>query len=161
MRSANAAAPAEILLVDDDEDYAYLTRRAFGQVRSAANVHHVDDGKKAMAFLRKLPPYADVPAPDIVLLDLDMPVMDGRQVLAEIVDDAALRHLPVVVLTSRDRPADAWPLYQLRCSSYVCKRTDFDDHVDMIRTLADYWLSVVMLPARRPPETSTRSDQSS
>ncbi len=152
MRPANAAAPAEILLVDDDEDYAYLTRRAFGQVRSAANVHHVNDGKKALAFLRRLPPYAAAPVPDIVLLDLEMPVMDGRQVLAEIVDDATLRHLAVVVLTSCDRPADALPLYQLRCSSYICKPADFDDHVDMIRKLAEYWLSVVMLPARRWPE---------
>jgi len=152
MRSANTAKPAEILLVDDDEDYAFLTRRAFGQVRSAANVHHVDDGRKALAFLRRLPPYAAAPVPDIVLLDLEMPVMDGRQVLAEIVEDAELKHLAVVVLSSCDRHANALPPYQLRCSSYICKPADFDDHVDMIRKLAEYWLSVVMLPARRTSE---------
>lgn len=143
------AAPAEILLVDDDADCAYLTQRAFGQAKLRANLHHVDDGRKCLAFLRRQPPYSAAPVPDIVLLDLEMPVMDGRHVLAEIVKDESLKHLVVVVLTSQDEPADILRMYQLRCSAYICKPTDYERYVDMIGKFADYWLSVVMLPAKR------------
>jgi two-component system response regulator len=141
---------AEILLVDDDENYAFLTQQAFRLAKLIANLHHVTDGKECLKFLRRQPPYSDAPLPDIVLLDLDMPVMDGRQVLAEIVKDDALKHLAVVVLTSRDEHAEILRMYQLRCSSYVCKPVEFDKYVDVIKKLADYWLSVVMLPTRAP-----------
>ncbi|RPI42735.1 MAG: response regulator [Betaproteobacteria bacterium] len=143
------AAPAEILLVDDDADCAYLTQRAFGQAKLRANLHHVDDGRKCLAFLRQQPPYAAAPVPDIVLLDLEMPVMDGRHVLAEIVKDESLKHLAVVVLTSQDEPADILRMYQLRCSSYIRKPPDYERYVEMIGKLADYWLSVVMFPGKR------------
>lgn len=145
---ATTAPRAEILLVEDNEHYAYLTQRAFGQANLTANLHHVDNGKKCLEFLRRQPPYADAPAPDVVLLDLDMPVMDGRQVLAEIVKDEALKHLAVVVLTTGDEHAEILRMYQLRCSSYICKPAEYDEYVDMIRKFADYWLSVVMLPTR-------------
>ena len=145
--------PAEILLVDDNEDYVYLTRRAFGQAKLSANLHHVNNGKKCLEFLRRQPPYTSAPVPDIVLLDLDMPVMDGRQVLAEIVKDEALKHLAVVVLTSRDEHAEILRMYQLRCSSYICKPAEYDKYVDMIRKFADYWLSVVILPTRNRGRT--------
>jgi CheY-like chemotaxis protein len=148
MENALSAIPAEILLVDDDEDYAFLTQQAFQLAKPVANLHHVSDGKKCLQFLRRQPPYSDAPVPDIVLLDLDMPVMDGRQVLAEIVEDEALKHLAVVVLTSRDERAEILRMYQLRCSSYICKPAEFDKYVDMIKKFADYWLSVVILPTR-------------
>ena len=148
MDNAPAITPAEILLVEDNKHYAYLTERAFGKAKLVANLHHVDNGKKCLEFLRHQPPYSDAPVPDIVLLDLDMPVMDGRQVLAEIVKDEALKHLAVVVLTSRDEHAEILRMYQLRCSSYICKPVEFDKYVEMIRKFADYWLSVVMLPTR-------------
>jgi len=148
MESAPSVIPAEILLVDDDENYVFLTQRAFQQAKLVANLHHVDDGKKCLEFLRRQPPYSDAPVPDIVLLDLDMPVMDGRQVLAEIVKDDALKHLAVVVLTTRDERAEILRMYQLRCNSYICKPAEFDKYVDVIKKLADYWLSVVMLPTR-------------
>ena len=148
MESAPSVVPAEILLVDDDENYVFLTRRAFRQAKLVANLHHVDDGKKCLEFLRRQPPYSDAPVPDIVLLDLDMPVMDGRAVLAEIVKDDALKHLAVVVLTTRDERAEILRMYQLRCNSYIRKPAEFDKYVDVIRKLADYWLSVVMLPTR-------------
>jgi len=141
---------AEILLVDDDENYAFLTQQAFRLAKLIANLHHVKDGKECLNFLRRQPPYSDAPVPDIVLLDLDMPVMDGREVMAEIVRDDALKHLAVVVLTSRDEHAEILRMYQLRCSSYVCKPVEFDKYVDVIKKLADYWLSVVMLPTRAP-----------
>jgi two-component system response regulator len=148
MERAPSVIPAEILLVDDDENYVFLTQRAFRQAKLVANLHHVDDGKKCLEFLRRQPPYSDAPVPDIVLLDLDMPVMDGRAVLAEIVKDEALKHLAVVVLTTRDERAEILRMYQLRCNSYICKPAEFDKYVDVIRKLADYWLSVVMLPTR-------------
>ncbi len=148
MRHAPAVTPAEILLVEDNEHYAYLTQRAFGQAKLTANLHHVNNGKKCLEFLRRQPPYSDAPVPDIVLLDLDMPVMDGRQVLAEIVKDEALKHLAVVVLTTQDEHSEILRMYQLRCSSYICKPAEYDKYVDMIKKFADYWLSVVMLPTR-------------
>ena len=148
MGNAYAETPAEILLVDDDEDYVCLTRQAFEQAQLFANLHHVNNGKKCLAFLRRQPPYATAPVPDIVLLDIEMPVMDGRQVLAEIVKDEALKHLAVVVLTTRDEHAEILRMYQLRCSSYICKPAEFDKYVDVIKKVADYWLSVVMLPTR-------------
>ena len=148
MVNAPAVTPAEILLVDDDENYVYLTQRAFEQAKLSANLHHVDNGKKCLQFLRRQPPYSTAPVPDIVLLDIDMPVMDGRHVLAEIVKDEALKHLAVVVLSSRDEHAEILRMYRLRCSSYICKPAEFDQYMDMIRKFADYWLSVVMLPSR-------------
>jgi CheY-like chemotaxis protein len=148
MNNELAAKPSEILLVDDDENYVYLTQQAFKQAKLGANLHHVNDGRKCLQFLRRQPPYADAPVPDIVLLDIEMPVMDGRQVMAEIVKDDALKHLAVVVLSSRDEHAEILSMYQLRCSSYICKPAEFDKYVDVIKKLADYWLSVVVLPSR-------------
>lgn len=149
MTDLSAPRPAEILLVEDNEDYVYLAQRAFGKAKLPANLHHVNDGKKCLRFLRRQFPYGMAPVPDIILLDLDMPVMDGRQVLAEIVKDESLKHLAVVVLTSGDEYNEILRMYQLRCNSYICKPRDFDKYVDMIRKFADYWLSVVMLPTKR------------
>src|SRR5687767_13502326 len=101
----------DILLVEDNEDYVYLAQRAFGKAKLAANLHHVNDGRKCLRFLRKQFPYGIAPEPDIILLDLDMPVMDGRQVLAEIVKDESLKHLAVVVLTSGDEDAEVLRMY--------------------------------------------------
>ena len=140
--------PAEILMVEDDDHYAYLTRKAFGIAGLRANLHHVNNGEKCLLFLRRQAPYGDAPVPDIVLLDLDMPVMDGRQTLAEIVKDDSLRHLAIVVLTSQDDDAQILRMYQLRCSAYMCKPLEFDKYVEMIKTFAEYWLSAVTLPSR-------------
>ena len=145
---ANTVPPLEILLVEDNRHYAQLTQRAFSQARLDANLHHVDNGRKCLAFLRREPPYALAPVPDIILLDLDMPVMDGREVLGEIIRDDALKHLAVVVLTTQDEHAEVLRMYRLRCSSYICKPVDFDKYVEMIRKFADYWLSVALLPTR-------------
>jgi len=140
---------AEILLVEDNEDYVYLAQRALGKAKLPAHLHHVNDGKKCLRFLRQQFPYGIAPVPDIILLDLDMPVMDGRQVLAEIVKDESLKHLAVVVLTSGDESNEILRMYQLRCNSYICKPVEFDKYVDMITKFAEYWLSVVMLPNKR------------
>jgi len=153
-----ASRPAEILLVEDNEDDVFLTRMAFEQAKLIVNLHHVDDGEKCMAFLRKQPPYADAPTPDLILLDLNLPVMDGREVLAEIVKDEALKHLAVVVLTTSYEAEDIATMYKLRCNSYITKPVDFEKFVDAVRKLQDYWFTVVILPtATKPPGGPRRS----
>ena len=137
---------AEILLVDDNEDDVYLTREAFDAASLRVNLHHVDNGEKCLQFLRKQGPYANVPSPDLILLDMHMPVMDGHEVLKEIVKDDKLRHLPVVVLTTSYEAADIQKMYGLRCSSYITKPVDFDNFVKAIGQLAGYWLTVVVMP---------------
>lgn len=145
---ARTGSPAEILLVDDDENFAYFTRRALTQANLAANLHHVNNGKRCLEFLRRQPPYADAPVPDLVLLDIEMPVMDGRRVMAEIVGDEGLKHLPVIVFTSRDERAEILGMYRLRCNSYIRKPDNFEEFAAIIKKVADYWLSVVVLPSR-------------
>ena len=139
---------AEILLVDDNEDDVFLTREAFDAASLRVNLHHVDNGLKALQFLRKEGPYIGVPSPDIILLDMHMPVMDGHQVLSEIVKDERLRHLPVVVLTTSYEAADIEKMYGLRCNSYITKPVDFDKFVKAIGQLAGYWLTVVVTPGQ-------------
>ena len=138
-----------MLLVEDNEDDVYLTQRAFKAAKFVVNLHHVNNGKKCMAFLRKQPPYADAPTPDIILLDLNMPVMDGREVLAEIIKDEALRHLPVVVLTTSYEAEDVQKMYTLHCNSYITKPVDFEKFAEAVKKIEDYWLTVVVLPSQK------------
>ena len=98
--NASNGRPAEVLLVEDNDNEIFITRKGFEEAKLALNLHHVVNGQECMAFLRKDGQYADAPTPDLVLLDLNMPVMDGREVLAEIVKDEQLRKLPVVILTT-------------------------------------------------------------
>jgi two-component system, chemotaxis family, response regulator Rcp1 len=144
----NESRIAEILLVDDNEDDVFLTREAFDAASLRVNLHHVDNGLKCMQFLRKEGAYAGVPVPDLILLDMHMPVMDGHQVLSEIVKDERLRHLPVVVLTTSYEAADIQKMYGLRCNSYITKPVDFDKFVKAIGQLAGYWLTVVVTPGQ-------------
>ena len=137
---------AEILLVDDSEDDVFLTREAFDAAKLRVNLHHVDNGEKCLQFLRRQGPYADAPTPDLILLDMHMPVMNGHGVLAAIVADDKLRHLPVVVLTTSYEAADIQKMYALRCNSYITKPVDFDKFLDVISKFADYWLTVVVIP---------------
>ena len=137
---------AEILLVDDNEDDVFLTREAFEAASLRVNLHHVDNGEKCLQFLRKEGPYANVPSPDLILLDMHMPVMDGHEVLKEIVKDEKLRHLVVVVLTTSYEAADIQKMYGLRCNSYIPKPVDFDKFIKAIGQLAGYWLTVVVMP---------------
>lgn len=144
---------AEILLVEDNEDDVFLTREAFDAARLRVNLHHVDNGEKCMQFLRKQGPYAKAPLPDLILLDLHMPIMDGREVLAEIVKDDMLRRLPVVVLTTSYEAKDIEQMYNLRCNSYITKPIDFNNFVQAISQLAGYWLTLVVLPDSTRPAT--------
>jgi len=137
---------AEILLVEDNEDDVFLTREAFEAASLRVNLHHVDNGEKCLQFLRKQGPYANVPTPDLILLDMHMPVMDGHQVLSAIVADDKLHHIPVIVLTTSYEAADIQKMYKLRCSSYITKPVDFENFKDAIGKLAGYWLTVVVIP---------------
>jgi len=137
---------AEILLVEDNEDDVFLTREAFDAAHLRVNLHHVDNGEKCLQFLRKQGPYADAATPDLILLDMHMPVMDGYEVLSEIVKDAKLHHLPVVVLTTSYEAEDIRRMYGLRCNSYITKPVDFDSFTKVISQLAGYWLTVVVVP---------------
>lgn len=137
---------AEILLVDDNEDDVFLTREAFDAASLRVNLSHVDNGEKCLQYLRKQGAYADASTPDLILLDMHMPVMDGYDVLSEIVKDDKLRHLPVVVLSTSYEAADIHKMYGLRCNSYITKPVDFQNFVRMIGQLTGYWLTVVVVP---------------
>jgi two-component system, chemotaxis family, response regulator Rcp1 len=144
-KSRNSLHP-EILLVEDNENDVLLTREGFKRAKVPARLHHVENGEKCMAFLRRSGKYADAPTPDIVLLDLNMPVMDGREVLEQIVADPELNRMPVVVLTTSEGEQDILRMYRLRCSSYIIKPVDFADFLRVIHGLNDYWFSMVVLP---------------
>jgi len=135
-----------ILLVEDNENDVELTRIAFDRAKVLLSMRHVEDGKQCMAFLRKQGEYVNEPTPDLILLDLNLPVMDGRAVLAEIVTDEQLRHLPVVVLTTSEAEQDILSMYNLRCSSYIVKPVDFNQFVRVVRGIGNYWFTVVALP---------------
>ncbi len=139
--------PAIVLLAEDNESDFILTKRAFERARLTLDLHRVSNGERCMAFLRKEEPFQDAPTPDLILLDLNMPVMDGREVLAELVKDAAFCHLPVVILTTASEHLEIKRLYALRVSSYIRKPVDFDQFVRVIRDLGHYWFTVVVLPS--------------
>ena len=140
--------PAEVLLVEDNDNDVFITRKGFEEAKLALNLHHVENGQECMAFLRKEGQFADVPTPDLILLDLNMPVMDGREVLAEIGKDEELRKLAVVVLTTSRSERDILDMYDLRCSSYIVKPVDFNQFQQVIQQLSDYWFTVVVLPPK-------------
>lgn len=138
--------PAEILLVEDNKDDVILTQEGFERAKLRVNLHHVEDGEQCMAFLRKEGEYGDAPTPDLILLDLNLPVMDGREVLAELVKDNSLNHLPVIILTTSDDEYDVMKMYKLRCNAYITKPIDFDKFLSVIQGIADFWFTVVVHP---------------
>jgi len=138
--------PIEILLVEDSPTDALLTRRALERMKLINRLHIVEDGVKAIAFLRRQPPYADAPRPQLILLDLNMPRMDGREVLAEIKADEDLRIIPVVVLTTSNADVDVLRSYKLHANCYITKPVDFESFVQAIASLEHFWFAVVTLP---------------
>jgi two-component system response regulator len=134
-------------MVEDNPADARLTREAFVDSKMVNALHHVQDGEQALAFLRREPPYADAPRPDVILLDLNMPRLDGRAVLAEIKDDPDLKTIPVVVLTTSESDEDILKSYALHANCYVTKPVDFDKFVTIVQSVEDFWVSVVRLPA--------------
>ena len=140
------AMPAEILLVEDNVADVRLTIEALKDAKLANRLHVAEDGVKAMEFLRKKGAYADVLTPDLVLLDLNLPRKDGREVLAEMKADPVLRRIPVVVLTTSDVDEDILRCYDLHANCYVTKPLDFEQFPRLMRVLDEFWLSVVRLP---------------
>jgi CheY-like chemotaxis protein len=138
--------PAEILLAEDNENDVELTRQGFKRCKLALNLHHVRDGEECMAFLRKQGKYSNAPTPDMLLLDLNMPRMDGREVLAELVADEGLNAIPVVVLTTSAQDEEILKMYKMRCSSYIIKPIDFTQFLHVIQSIAEFWFTVVVLP---------------
>jgi two-component system, chemotaxis family, response regulator Rcp1 len=140
------AVPIVILMVEDNPADVRLTREAFGEAKLRNTIHVVSDGVQAMAFLRREPPFADAPRPDLILLDLNLPRKDGREVLAEIKGDPALRSIPVVILTTSQSEADVLCSYDLHANSYITKPVDLDRFVEIVRSIDTFWLSAVTLP---------------
>ena len=140
------ARPIEVLLVEDDPGDVLMTRDAFEEHKLRITLHVVSNGVDAMHFLRKVAPYAQSPTPDLILLDLNLPRMDGREVLAEIKLDEALRRIPVVVLTTSDAEEDVLRSYNLHANAYVAKPVDFEQFVHVVRQVDEFFLTVVRLP---------------
>ena len=140
------ATAIEILLVEDNPGDARLTKEAFTDGRLLNNLHRVSDGVEAIAYLRNEGQYNAMPRPDIVLLDLNMPRKDGREVLAEIKEDADLKSIPVVVLTTSDADVDVMKSYELHANCYITKPVELDKFMEIVQRIEDFWLAIVRLP---------------
>jgi two-component system, chemotaxis family, response regulator Rcp1 len=147
-RETNLIRPIDILLVEDNPGDADLVLEALEFSKLHNTVHIVSDGEKAMLFLRRQGPYAKVPRPDLILLDLNLPRKDGREVLAEIKADGDLRIIPVVILTTSKADEDVLKAYQLHANCYIPKPFDFTQLVTIVRSIEAFWLSVVLLPKK-------------
>ena len=140
--------PIEVLLVEDDPGDVLMTQEAFDEHRVNNKLNVVSDGVEALAYLRREEPYPHAVRPDLILLDLNLPRRDGREVLKEIKDDESLRHIPVVVLTTSQLEEDILRSYQLHANAYVTKPVDFDRFIQAVRQIDEFFVSVVRLPPR-------------
>ena len=138
--------PIEILLVDDDPGDTLITTEALQHSKVTNNLHTVANGEEALAFLRREGDYSDAVRPDLVLLDLNLPRRDGREVLAEVKGDDDLRRIPVVVLTTSAAEEDIIRSYDLHANAYVTKPVDFDRFVEVVRSIDDFYFTIVRLP---------------
>ena len=138
--------PIEILLVEDNPGDVRLTKEALKEGKVYSNLHTVKDGVEAMEFLRKQGKYKDVPRPDIILLDLNLPRKDGREVLEEIKSDNELKRIPVVVLTTSKAEEDVLRTYNLHANCYVTKPVDLEKFIVVVKSIDVFWLTVVTLP---------------
>ena len=140
-----AAKPIEILLVEDNPGDVRLTKEALKDARVANNLHVTMDGVEALAFLRKQGKHAAVPRPDLILLDLNLPKKNGREVLEEIKKEEGLRHIPVVILTTSQAEQDVVESYRLRANAYVTKPVDLDQFLKVVGSIEQFWLEIVKL----------------
>lgn len=136
----------QVLMVEDNPDDVDLTREALKDAKVVVDMEVVQDGVEAMAFLRREGGYAQAPRPDLVLLDLNMPRKDGREVLAEIKADPNLRRIPVVVLTTSQAEEDIMRAYDLHVNCYIAKPVDFEQFIKVVKAIEGFWFSVVTLP---------------
>ena len=148
MNTNTSGRPIEILLVEDNPGDARLTMEALRDTKVSNNVSVVEDGVEALAFLRRQGAHAGAPRPDIVLLDLNLPKKDGREVLAEIKADEDLKKIPVVILTTSESDEDILKAYSLHANCYVRKPVDLDQFIKVVQSIEDFWFTIVKLPPR-------------
>jgi len=140
--------PIEILLVEDNPGDVRLTQEALREGKVRNHLHVAADGVEAMAFLRREGQHARAPQPDLILLDLNLPKKGGREVLAEIKEDPDLRRIPVVILTVSKAEEDVLKSYNLHANCYITKPVNLDQFLEVVKSIEDFWLTVVMLPPR-------------
>jgi CheY-like chemotaxis protein len=148
MTNTDGLKPANVLLVEDNEDDVELTLAALEDSKIRMEIHVVSDGVSAMAFLRREGKYMDKPRPDLILLDLNLPLMDGREVLKEIKEDSKLNDIPVVILTTSEDEGDILKAYKLHANCYISKPVDFLRFTEIIKQVEGFWLQLVKLPRR-------------
>lgn len=146
MNSQTTGRPIEILLVDDNPGDVRLTVEALRDSKIQNRLHIAKDGMEAIAFLRRKGEYTDAPHPDLILLDLNLPKMNGPEVLAEIKEDTALKHIPVVILTGSKEVEDITKTYNLHANCYVTKPIDLEQFIMVVKSVRDFWLTIVKLP---------------
>ena len=140
--------PVEILLVEDNPGDVRLTREAWKEGKLRNNLHVAEDGVEALAFLRKQGRHAGAARPDLILLDLNLPRKDGREVLAEIKQDPSVKHIPVVILTTSKAEQDILKAYDLHANCYIAKPLDMDQFIRVVKSIEEFWLETVTLPPR-------------
>jgi CheY-like chemotaxis protein len=138
--------PIEILLVEDNPGDARLTREALALSKVRNNLHHARDGEEAIAFLRREGHYSSAPTPDLVLLDLNLPRRDGREVLEDIKNDVSLKHIPVVILTSSQADEDILRSYRLHANCFITKPVDLEQLTKVVQGIEQFWFNLVRLP---------------
>lgn len=138
--------PVEVLLVEDNPGDVRLTREALREGKVQNNLNVTPDGVEALRYLRREGPYADAPRPDVILLDLNLPRKDGREVLEELKADPALMNIPVVVLTSSQAEQDILRAYQLRANCYITKPVDLEQFIHVVQSIENFWFTIVKLP---------------
>ena len=139
--------PIEVLLIEDSPGDVRLTKEALKEGKILNNLNVVNDGVEAMGFLKKEGEYQISPTPDLILLDLNMPKKDGREVLSEIKADINLRTIPVVVLTTSSAEEDILKSYDLHANCYITKPVDFDQFIKVVKSINEFWLNIVKLPS--------------
>ena len=142
--------PIQVLLVEDSPGDVRLTQEAFRDANMSIQLHVASDGVEAMAFLRKEGAHLQAPRPDLILLDLNLPRMDGREVLAHIKADDGLKTIPTVILTTSEAEADIVNSYQLQANCYLSKPVQFDAFESLVKSINDFWLIRAKLPQQRP-----------
>jgi len=140
----------QVLQVEDNPGDARLTQEAFRDANMSVHLHVASDGVEAMAFLRKEGTHVHAPRPDLILLDLNLPKMDGREVLAHIKNDESLKTIPTVILTTSEAESDIVKSYQLQANCYLSKPVQLDAFQSLVRSINDFWLIKVKLPRQRP-----------
>jgi CheY-like chemotaxis protein len=136
----------DILLVEDNPDDILLTKEVFREGKMKNRLHVAEDGEKAMQFLLNQGKFADAPRPDIILLDLNLPGKDGREILSEIKEDQNLKSIPVIILSTSNDEEDITRMYEHHANAYLTKPIDLDRFINLIRTFEDFWLTIVKLP---------------